>query len=266
MCGNIRLSLSNILCGRSSSNHLLKCSKEVFLVVEDVGAGEDGGAGHTDHVVDVHKLGGDVGEGQEAEHDLLPWGRRSVEAGRPDDPQGHLGAPGEVVVGQHHTLVAGGVDQTAALVNGHLGEALIQPVGLQGPAQLKQPVPGQDVLLVALGQAPLVRQGGLALPLHDALQTRKLVLDQENLQHQLQLMHILLVYLLEQGLMLHHYHICLAVDTDPGNLLGAQSCTYACSASPAQGKYRAKVGLGTREYYKVSIELRRGLVVQVTTG
>ena len=120
------------------------------------------------------------------------------------------------------------------------------------------------MLLVALGQAPLVGQGGLALPLHDALQTRQLVLDQEDLKHQLHL-HLLLVYLLDEGLVLHHYHISLAVDTDPGNLLGAQSCTYACSDSPAQGKYRAKEGLGTREYYKVSIEPRRGLVLESTT-
>ena len=59
--------------------------------------------------------------------------------------------------------------------------------------------------LVRPVQPPLVRDGGLALPLHDGLQLRQLVLHEQRL--------------LEVRLALHHDDVRLGVDADPGNVV-----------------------------------------------
>ena len=177
--------------------------------MENVGWEKYRGAGNADKVIDVNQLGGDVGEGEEADHDFVPRGGRWIEPGSSDHPKGHLGTPGQVVVGEHHPLVAGGVHQAAALVDGNLGQPLLQSIWLESTSKLKEAFPGEDVLLVTLGQSSLVRERGFSTPLDNTLQLWQLVLHQQDL--------------LEQGLALDHDDVGLAVDADPRHLLRAQA-------------------------------------------
>ena len=194
---------------RAPKTHLLQCCKEVLLVVKNVGWKEDRCAGYADKVIDVNQLGGDVSEGEEADHDFVPRRGSWVEARSSDHPKSHLGAPGQVVVGEHHPFVARGVHQAAALVDRNLGQTLLQSVWLERTTKLKKAFPGEDVLLVALGQSSLVRERGLSSPLDDTLQLRQLVLHQQ--------------HLLEQGLALNDDDVGLAVDADPRHLLSVQA-------------------------------------------
>ena len=159
-----------------------------------------------------------MGEWEEADHDFVARGGSWVEAGSSDHPKSHLGAPGEVVVGEHHTLVRRRVHQAAALVDRYLRQTLLQSIWLERTSKLKKSFPGEDVLLMAFGQSSLVRERWLSSPLNDALQLGQLVLHQQ--------------HLLEQSLALDHDDVGLAVDADPGHLLGAQALVQAGGNPP----------------------------------
>ena len=53
---------------------------QLLIFMNSFIAGEDGGAGHADDVVDVDDLGGDVTEGSKTHQDLFPWGWRATQA------------------------------------------------------------------------------------------------------------------------------------------------------------------------------------------
>ena len=89
---------------------------------------------------------------------------------------------------------------------------------MERTSKLKESFPGEDVLLVALSQSSLVRERGFSTPLDNALQLGQLVLHQQDL--------------LEQGLTLDHDDVGLAVDADPGHLLGAQALVQAGGNPP----------------------------------
>merc|ERR1711978_105220 len=64
----------------------------------------------------------------------------------------------------------------------------------------------------------------LSLPLHDALQLRQLVLDQQ--------------HLLQDHLLCHHYHVRLAIKADLGNLLCPKRLRHSSCDSPARMWHR----------------------------
>ena len=74
---------SSVVCGDESDNHqqshLRKQLPQLLILVhpQHVVAGEDGGAGDAEDVVDVDDEVGDVTERGETENNLLTRGRRS---------------------------------------------------------------------------------------------------------------------------------------------------------------------------------------------
>ena len=56
---------------------------------------------------------------------FVPRGGRWIEPGSSYHPKSHLGTPGQIVVGEHHPLVARGVHQATALVDGNTAQSLV---------------------------------------------------------------------------------------------------------------------------------------------